>query len=418
MLRINRVLTTVLSELSTKEIKHPVLEDICNLLHPRHTMGPSQKNDGSGKPRKIPFMSRAMIFPMQVIFGSIHIVLSRVAPSLETKLSAAVTSAFFGLPVLSIYCYVGIGKLLDFAGILPWTHFWNFGLAPCLVFYMVTILLLDSTHLKVKNSGRIPLSGLIERSAEQFFWANTRYIPDFVTCLPWAQNASLPTDNGETYVFGCHPHGIHCYPLIEVTNPLSSFSKLFPNITGMKLTGLAATVIFKIPVVRELFLYMGYIDASRAIAGEALTAGQSIAVCVGGEEEALLTTPKKDIYVLRKRKGFVRLALSHGASLVPVLGIRANELYTTYSFLSRPRMWLQKNCGIALPIFHGRWGTPLPHPIQVLIILGEPIPTPKPKVPGAKPDDKLVEEYHTKYIEAVKRLHAKHAPKDTELIIQ
>lgn len=54
-----------------------------------------------------------------------------------------------------------------------------------------------------------------------------------------------------------------------------------------KLTGLAASVIFKIPVVRELFLSMGYIDADRKVASKALAKGRSLFICVGGEDESL-----------------------------------------------------------------------------------------------------------------------------------
>ena len=164
---------------------------------------------------------------------------------------------------------------------------------------------------------------------------------------------------------------------------------------------------------------MGYIDASRKVAQRALEAGQSLFICIGGEEESLLTTRGKDIYVLQNRKGFVRLALSQGATLVPVLGINTNEAFTTYSWFLPLRIKLQKTLGIALPIFHGRWViTPLPHKVPIQVVIGDPIPTPKPKEAGARPDDVLVDEYHSKYIEAVRKLHAQHAPKTTELIIQ
>jgi len=376
------------------------------------------QTENDSRPRKLPFLSRLILFPAQLMFALAHIVFSMTAPSIEPVVSTFVGSALFGLPVIPFLLYVGLGKLLEYAGVIQMTTYWTWVLNPLLAAYVVGILILDKTHVQVKNSGRLPLSGPIERSCEAFYWGITNYIPQYMTCLPWSDDAKLPTDNGETYVFGCHPHGIHCYSLIELTNPHSDFSRMFPNLSGPKLTGLAATVIFKLPVVRELFLYMGYIDASRSVASKALSVGQSIGVCVGGEEESMLTTPKKDIYVLQKRKGFVRLALAHGSSLVPVLAIRANELYTTYKFLFKVRMWLQKNCGIALPIFHGRWGTPLPHPIQVKIVLGEPIATPKPDIPGAKPDEALVEKYHAAYVDSVRKLHALHAPKDTELVIQ
>jgi hypothetical protein len=80
----------------------------------------------------------------------------------------------------------------------------------------------------------------------------------------------------------------------------------------------------------------------------------------------------------------------------------------TYDFMGKQRKWLQKNFGIALPIFHGRFFTPLPFQKPVRVLIGEPIPTPAPKVRGERPDEALVDEYHQKYMAALAALHAKH----------
>jgi hypothetical protein len=374
-------------------------------------------------PRRIPILSRIAFFPVQFIFGIAHVILSTVAPQWEPTISVGVASGFFGsLPLVILTFLWLIGSALEVVGLCPASLFWKWIAVPFLVLYFVNILVLDQTHTVVRNSGGIPPTNALERAASDFLWAGfTSYFDGYITCVPWSKDAKLPTGGKEapTYIFGCHPHGIHCMGLIELSNPYNEFAKLFPNVAGLKLTGLAATVIFKIPVVRELFLYMGYVDASRSVVSKALAAGQSLYICIGGEEESLLTTPGKDIYVLQNRKGFVRLALSYGSSLVPVLGIGANQAFTTYKPFLKQRIWLQKNFGVALPFFHGRFFiTPLPHKIPIMIVVGEPIPTPKPKIPGEKPSDELVKEYHTRYVEAVRSLHAKHASKTTELIIQ
>jgi hypothetical protein len=214
-----------------------------------------------------------------------------------------------------------------------------------------------------------------------------------------------------------HPHGIHCIPLGQFTAKNSAFDRAFPGLYGKKLTGICATVIFKIPVVRELFFHMGYIDASRSVCSQALQEGQSLFICVGGEEESMYTERGKDIVVLQKRKGFVRLALSHGASLVPVFGVGNTDTYTTYKFMLKQRLWLQKKAGIALPLFHGRWFSTLPYPVPITLLVGEPIPTPMPKVAGEKPDEALVDEYHAKYVQALKEMHAAHVT-DRTLIVR
>lgn len=123
----------------------------------------------------------------------------------------------------------------------------------------------------------------------------------------------------------------------------------------------------------------------------------------------MLTPNDKDIVVLVKRKGFVRLALSYGVPIVPVFAAGCTDAYKTFPhILPGPRTFLQKKFGIALPIFHGRWFTPLAYPIPMKLLVGKPIETPKPAVMGGKPEPELVEEYHQKYIQALVDMHAKH----------
>jgi 1-acyl-sn-glycerol-3-phosphate acyltransferase len=279
--------------------------------------------------------------------------------------------------------------------------------------YLVQIILLDKTHSVVENSGGVEARNSLEQLAEAFANSWQNYMPE-ITCVPWSSDAALPVD--KQYVFAIHPHGIHCLGLAAFQTRGSTFHQRFPGLHGPKLCGLAATVIFKIPVVRELFLFWGYIDASRTVASQALGKGQSLYVVVGGEEESMMTTWGKDIVVLKKRKGFVRLALSHGVTLVPIFAAGTTDCYRTYSFLAGSRRWLQKSFGIALPIFHGRWMTTLPYKVQVKILVGEPIPTPMLIVEGARPNEELVDEYHQKYMDALVELHAKYAP-DRELVI-
>jgi len=78
---------------------------------------------------------------------------------------------------------------------------------------------------------------------------------------------------------------------------------------------------------------------------------------------------------------------------------------------------MQKRFGIALPIFHGRWGTPIPYQNPVIALIGEPIATPIPQKRGARPPDALVDEYHAKYVRALEELYSKHI-KDRKLVIR
>lgn len=87
-----------------------------------------------------------------------------------------------------------------------------------------------------------------------------------------------------------------------MTTQGAAFDARFPGLVGHTLTGLAATIMFKIPVIHELFIHMGYVDASHSIANKAMASGRLLFICTGGEEESMLTTRGKDC-CLEETKG-------------------------------------------------------------------------------------------------------------------
>lgn len=398
--------------------------------------------------RRIPILSEIIYFPVILLSATLHYLL-KSWPQVEATVAMAVMGGFFGFLLIPTAFFYMLTKLVEaMLEISPTTVLYTVWI-PLGILYVMQILILDKTHLHVKDSGPPQPRYCLERAAWAFADSIWKYYPS-VECIPvdWDAQQEQEHNDGEKddyttdknhdtskksplspshppfslhpsqqYIFGVHPHGIHCIPLGQFTAKNSAFDQTFPHLYGPKLTGICATVIFKLPVVRELFFHMGYVDASRSVCQEALQARQSLFICVGGEEEALYTTLGQDIVVLSKRQGFVRLALSYGAALVPVFGVGNSDTYQTYSWGLSWRLWLQKKTGIALPIFHGRWGTTLPYPVPIQLLVGKPIPTPMPKVPGEKPDDALVDEYHARYVAALQAMHARHVT-DRTLIIK
>lgn len=53
----------------------------------------------------------------------------------------------------------------------------------------------------------------------------------------------------------------------------------------------------------------------------------AVVIVPGGAAEALHARPGNFTLVLKNRKGFVRLALQHGADLVPAYSFGENDLY-------------------------------------------------------------------------------------------
>ena len=53
--------------------------------------------------------------------------------------------------------------------------------------------------------------------------------------------------------------------------------------------------------------------------------------CAGGAREALKSRPKSMNLTLNSRKGFIRLAIRHGASVIPAISFGENDVYQTVS---------------------------------------------------------------------------------------
>jgi hypothetical protein len=54
---------------------------------------------------------------------------------------------------------------------------------------------------------------------------------------------------------------------------------------------------------------------------------------------------------------------------------------------------------VSIPIFWGRYGSPMPHRVQLTLAVGKPIIVPKPISPGAEPSADLVNSVHAQYVQ-------------------
>jgi len=138
-------------------------------------------------------------------------------------------------------------------------------------------------------------------------------------------------------------------------------------------------------------------------------------IVVGGAAEALEAVPGTETrLVLGKRKGFVRLALSLGADLVPVYCFGENELFSQVinpegSRLRKLQEWGKKTFGFSIPIFYGRGvfnhdvGM-MPRRVPLTTVVGKPLGA--PHIP--EPTDKDVDKWHGAYLDALKAVFEQH----------
>ncbi|KAI8921462.1 diacylglycerol acyltransferase [Entophlyctis helioformis] len=218
-------------------------------------------------------------------------------------------------------------------------------------------------------------------------------------------------DPSKNYVFGYHPHGIISLGAwINFATEATKFSELFH---GIDIRLLTLPTNFNIPVWRELILSLGIASSSRRSCDNVVTKGpgHSIMLVVGGAAEALYAFPHTNDLVIKKRYGFVNVALRSGASLVPVFSFGENDIWDQVpnpkgSTLRKVQSMFQRVATFSPPLFHGRgifqyaMGI-MPYRRPIVSVVGNPIDC--PKIPN--PTREETAKYHKLYLEELQRVY-------------
>lgn len=212
----------------------------------------------------------------------------------------------------------------------------------------------------------------------------------------------------------------------------SKWSTLFPGLRS-KLTTIDLNT--KLPVTRELVLGCGLCSAT----GKSLKCllsqsndpchesnhdgytANAVGLIVGGARETFVAQPNAYSCLIKKRRGFIRIALESGVPLVPALSFGENNLYIANE-VKRDSLWyrLIKNPSLRYanrvpPLHSGRLGlVPFRHPITTVI--GEPIHLKKTPAPTSDEIEQtfelfctrleeLFESQKSKYIEDCEHIH-------------
>ncbi|XP_063264472.1 2-acylglycerol O-acyltransferase 1 isoform X1 [Prinia subflava] len=142
--------------------------------------------------------------------------------------------------------------------------------------------------------------------------------------------------------------------------------------------------------------------------------GHASVIVIGGAEESLNAHPGSLTLNILKRKGFIKMALKHGAHLVPVFSFGENELFKQVanpkgSWLRNVQEKLQKIMGFALPLFHARgvfqysFGL-IPYRQPIHTVVGSPIPVKQ----NLNPTTEEIDQLHALYLQKLKKLFEEH----------
>ena len=181
-------------------------------------------------------------------------------------------------------------------------------------------------------------------------------------------------------MYVAHPHGLFSMaPFLHWAAQVTEWSSERPVRIAIH------SIFFQIPFVREICEHFGAVEATEEEIRKVLESGESVAILTGGVQEISLTEPGKMILVLKKRRGFARLAKELRVPIVPVLTFGENELFPpiTGFWTNWVQTYLRKIFGISIPV--PTWTSlknwfrllkgPLPGKVETWI--GEPVETAK-----------------------------------------
>ncbi|KAL9603363.1 MAG: hypothetical protein Q9219_001225 [cf. Caloplaca sp. 3 TL-2023] len=241
----------------------------------------------------------------------------------------------------------------------------------------------------------------------------------FASYFPARLHRSQALEPTRKYVFGYHPHGIISHGAFAAfATEALGFAQLFPGITNTLLT---LDSNFRIPFYRDYALAMGLASVSRESCENILSKGgangegmgRAITIVVGGARESLDAQPHSLRLVLKRRKGFVKLAVRTGADLVPVLAFGENDLYEQVTSDSHPlihkaQIFVKKCMGFTIPLFHARGvfnydvGL-MPYRKPLNVVVGRPVRVVQARE-GEGVDEAYVDLIHGLYVQELERI--------------
>ncbi|XP_062372757.1 2-acylglycerol O-acyltransferase 2-A [Sardina pilchardus] len=298
-------------------------------------------------------------------------------------------------------------RRLQTAAVVQWV-FSFLALAQCCLAAYVLLCLSDWWVLGALYAGWLyldrdtPITGG-RKSNWVRSWTVWQYFRDY---FPISLVKTADLDPSHNYIFGFHPHGVLVAGGFgNFCTEASGFSTLFPGLTPYLLM---LPFWFRVPFFRDYIMSGGLVSSEKASASYIISrpeGGHVAVVAVGGAPESLDARPGELTLQLLHRKGFIKLALKHGAWLVPVFSFGENELFDQMenprgSALRRMQDRLQRIMGVALPLFHARgvfqysFGL-LPYRKPIHTIVGRPIPVVQTPSPSKEDIDIL----HKLYIE-------------------
>lgn len=187
-------------------------------------------------------------------------------------------------------------------------------------------------------------------------------------------------------------------------------SQLLPEALRGRTHGLVSSVCFKVPIVRHLYYWWGFRPITGRCMRRLLSRNRSVVMVPGGVQECLLMEHEGvEVAFLRKRKGFIRVAMQSGADIVPAFAFGQSQTYKWLRpgpplFSQEAVKALSRQIGMVPLVLLGRWGSPVPHRSRLTVVLGPPMRLPQ----HDSPSDEVLQHYLDIYISQLEGMFERH----------
>jgi hypothetical protein len=243
----------------------------------------------------------------------------------------------------------------------------------------------------------IPTPNLL---ATPFFKNILKYV-DFEEVLETTDEELEVLTKDRNYIYATQPHGV--MSVAGVAYAIHSAPRSIPPTA-------AASVILSMPILKHVFGMFHLVDASKRQLVKVLKRpfgrpDSSVVVYIGGMAELFLSHHNVEHLYIKKRKGFIKLAMQTGADVIPLyfFGNTSTLDIVRNRFLQE----MSRRLGISITLMWGRWGLPIPLPRKVLCIRGRPLGLPQ----KAEPTQEDIDKFHDLYCKQVQDIYEKYREK-------
>lgn len=191
--------------------------------------------------------------------------------------------------------------------------------------------------------------------------------------------------------------------------PLSIFAlnDVLKGVPGFKCLGCITAICFQIPLMKHIYTWVNAVSADKKTMTKMLKDGISPVICPGGVQEVtMLTSDDEIVLYLNSRFGFVKLALQHGAPIIPLFSFGLRDSFSFWVPKSKLLHSIGRKMGVLPMAFFGVWGLPLApaKPCDYTLVLGRPIIVPKIE----NPTEQDLKHYHGEYVKNLTRIFELH----------